>query len=167
MIKRANKSCRSEGAVGRDPLCYRELRERQYLNTPFCTVLDFGAGKNAVHTKKLREEGWDIDAYEFGANVTDEHIKEIKITYDIVIASNVLNILNSNGMLVKTLNEIANAIEPGGILICNYPANPRYLPDVDGVSIKRRLLRRGFEVEELPSGTKKGPVFICKKVDNS
>ena len=70
-IQRANKSARSRGAVGSFPLCYRALRD-VIAPEDGATVLDFGAGPDAAHTKVMREDGYEVTAHDFGDNVSDE-----------------------------------------------------------------------------------------------
>lgn len=93
------------------------------------SILDFGAGKHAIHTKWLRENGFNVTAWEFGDNFVDEaHDKNaLDKQYQVVMASNVLNVNNSIEMLRKTLTQIYNCIIDGGALVCNYPAIPRKL----------------------------------------
>lgn len=90
-------------------------------------VLDFGAGKDAVHTKWLKERGFDVIAYDFGENCVEGlHDKDaLQKQYKVIMASNVLNVSSSLGMLIETLQQIYNSLERGGVLICNYPASPR------------------------------------------
>jgi hypothetical protein len=126
--------------------------------------LDYGAGKEATHTKKLRREGLDVVAYDFGENLTRFHDRDaLEFSYEVVIASNVLNVQSTKRMLAQTLDELERACAPGAILVCNYPASPRYLPEVDAKGIERRLARRGFSVLNV-GGTKQAPVFRCVKV---
>lgn len=163
-IQKANQTSRSRGAVGKDPLCYRYVRETWPLAVPGLHILDYGAGRDAVHAKKLRRKGLDVVAYDFGVNLTDAHDPDaLEFAYDVVIASNVLNVQSSRNMLARTLNELTEACAPGGILVCNYPSSPRYLPEVDAKGIERRLERRGFSLLRV-DGTKQAPVFRCVKV---
>jgi hypothetical protein len=91
------------------------------------SILDFGAGKDAVHTKWLREQGFNVTAYDFGSNCIEGlHDKDaLSKTYKIVMASNVINVSSSYDMLVGTLRQMYNSLEYGGTLIMNYPASPR------------------------------------------
>jgi 2-polyprenyl-3-methyl-5-hydroxy-6-metoxy-1,4-benzoquinol methylase len=90
-------------------------------------LLDFGAGKGAVHTKWLREQGFNATAYDFGDNIIEGlHDKNaLQKQYKVIMASNVLNVQSSLSMLLETLRQIDNSLEPGGEFICNYPASPR------------------------------------------
>lgn len=91
------------------------------------SVLDFGAGKGAVHTQWLREQGFNATAYDFGDNLIEGlHDKDaLSKQYKVIMCSNVLNVQSSLSMMLETLNQINNSLEPGGQFICNYPASPR------------------------------------------
>lgn len=91
------------------------------------SILDFGAGKGAVHTKWLREEGFNVTAYDFGENCIEGlHDKDaLNKQYKVIMASNVINVSSSWKMLLETLSQINNSLEPGGMLVMNYPASPR------------------------------------------
>jgi hypothetical protein len=91
------------------------------------SILDFGAGKDAVHTKWLKEQGFNVTAYDFGKNCIDGlHDKDaLNREYRIVMASNVINVSSSYDMLAGTLRQMYNSLESGGTLIMNYPSSPR------------------------------------------
>ena len=91
------------------------------------TILDFGAGKGAIHTKWLREHGFDVTAYDFGDNCVDGlHDKyALNKQYKVIMASNVINVSSSYEMLFETLRQMYDSLEYGGTLIMNYPASPR------------------------------------------
>lgn len=91
------------------------------------SILDFGAGKDAVHTQWLREQGFNVTAYDFGDNIIEGlHDKDaLRKQYKVIMCSNVLNVQSSMEMLLETLNQINDSLEPGGMLIMNYPASPR------------------------------------------
>lgn len=90
-------------------------------------ILDFGAGKGAVHTKWLREEGFNVTAYDFGNNVVEglHDRNALNRQYKVIMASNVINVNSSLDMLMETLSQINNSLEPGGKFIVNYPSSPR------------------------------------------
>ena len=91
------------------------------------SILDFGAGKDAMHTKWLREQGFNVTAYDFGDNCIEGlHDKDaLNKKYKIVMASNVINVSSSYDMLLETLRQMYNSLEYGGTLIMNYPSSPR------------------------------------------
>lgn len=91
------------------------------------SLLDFGAGRDAVHTKWLREQGFNVTAYDFGDNCIEGlHDKDaLGRQYKVIMASNVLNVSSSMNMLLGTLRQIYNSLEYGGKFVCNYPSSPR------------------------------------------
>lgn len=129
-IKIANATSRSNGASAKNKdgsiraIVPRYIAE--YINKED-SILDFGAGKSAVHTQWLREKGFDVTAYDFGDNLIEGlHDKDaLSKQYKVIMASNVINVSSSLGMLIETLQQIYNSLEKGGILVCNYPASPR------------------------------------------
>ena len=129
-IKIANATSRSNGAsaINKDG-SIRAIVPRyvaEHINKED-SVLDFGAGKGAVHTKWLREEGFNATAYDFGDNLIEGlHDKDaLGKQYKVIMCSNVLNVQSSISMLLETLNQINGSLEFGGQFICNYPASPR------------------------------------------
>lgn len=155
--KIANSTSRSAGAVGQDPLVYRQFRNR-YSPNQNLTVLDFGAGRDAVHTKKLRDMGYNICAHEFGENQNHNH-NPFALTdrYNVVLASNVLNVQSSIRMLNATLSDIANCVRSCGCAIVNYPRTPRKMQFGTGLLVQI-LLDHFEEVTRLS-----GNVFICER----
>lgn len=135
-IKKANKTNRGKGAVGSKAIvpahvikCYGDLEDKHKPK-----VLDFGAGKDALHTKTLREKGFIVTAYEFGENRNDNHDpKALDGVYDVIIASNVLNVQQSKDMLHWTIRDIKKAMRknPDTVLYMNYPKSPRYIGFTD------------------------------------
>lgn len=165
-IKIANATSRSNGAsaMNRDgtiravvPIFIEKNIDKRNR------LLDFGAGKAAVHTKYLREHGFDVTAYDFGANCGDFHDKDaLSKKYDTVFASNVLNVSSSINMLMETLQQIYNSIECGGEFICNYPISPRKM-DMKPKELKSIIEHMFNNNAELVSGSNSAPVWRIKK----
>lgn len=88
-------------------------------------VLDFGSGKKMIFTKKLRDLGLTVDAYDCGDNVTEEHVSDVKGGYDLVFAANVINVPASIEDLHETVKQIVSALGPKGSFLFNYPSSPR------------------------------------------
>ena len=129
-IKIANATSRSNGAsaINKDGSIRAVVPKYVAENiNKEDSVLDFGSGKAAVHTKWLREQGFNVTAYDFGDNLIEGlHDRDaLSKQYTMIMASNVLNVQSSMAMLLETLNQINNSLEPGGQFICNYPASPR------------------------------------------
>lgn len=124
-IKIANDTSRGRGSVGRNAVVPRAVVGNVSISD---SILDFGAGKDALHALRLREEhGLDVIAYEFGDNVVEGiHDPEaLSRTYDVVYASNVLNVQSDLLMLHCTIMQIFDACRPGGTVIVNLPREPR------------------------------------------
>lgn len=129
-IRIANATSRTNGASAKNKDgSVRAVVPRyvaQYINKEE-NLLDFGAGRDAVHTKWLRELGFEIVAYDFGDNVIEGlHDKDaLNKKYSVIMASNVLNVQSSMNMLSGTLRQIYDSLEYGGKFVCNYPSSPR------------------------------------------
>ena len=131
-IREANKTARSNGASAINPdgtiraivpnFIYKNIEK--YRDK---TILDFGAGKEAIHTKWLRDNGLNVTAYDFGENCINEvHEKNaLDKRYDVIFASNVLNVQSSDTMMNATLYQIYKTLKKGGQFIFNYPSSPR------------------------------------------
>lgn len=131
-IKIANETSRSNGASAINPdgtiraivpnFIFKNIEEYQDK-----TILDFGAGKQAIHTKWLKENGLNVTAYDFGDNCIEGiHDKNaLDKRYDVIFASNVLNVQSSDVMMMATVYQIYNALKKGGMFIFNYPTSPR------------------------------------------
>lgn len=94
------------------------------------TILDFGAGYQAIHTFTLREAGLDVTAWDFGRNFDPSiHDKAaLSRQYDVVMASNVVNVHGTINAFLLTLRQITGAVKPGGYAMINYPDSPRKMP---------------------------------------
>ena len=166
-IKIANATSRSNGAsaINKDG-SIRAIVPRyvvEYINKED-SVLDFGAGKCAVHTKWLREEGFNVTAYDFGDNVVEGlHDKNaLQKQYKVIMCSNVLNVQSSLDMLLVTLKQINDSLEPGGEFICNYPASPRKMELV--ANDLKEIIQSVFNGSvERVGGTSSAPLWKVQK----
>ena len=159
-MKIANSTSRNSSAIGMKAITPK------YVNTianALDTILDFGAGKAAAHTVRLREEGLNVTAYEFGDNVNELHDRNaLTNKYDIVYASNVLNVQQSINMLDVTLSSIQYAVDSdGGVAVMNYPLSPRKI-DLTPAELEEKL-NEYFTTVERVGGTKQAPLFKCTK----
>ena len=87
-------------------------------------ILDFGCGSEFIQGNYLRELGFDVDGWDFGDNKPKDCVAELNPVYDVVYASNVLNVL-PDGAVRETLIQIHNCLKEGDLFIANYPASPR------------------------------------------
>lgn len=166
-IKIANATSRSNGAsaINKDGSIRAIVPKyvAEHINKED-SLLDFGAGKSAVHTKWLREQGFNAVAYDFGDNLIEGvHDKDALCKqYKVIMASNVLNVQSSLDMLFTTLNQIYNSLESGGEFICNYPASPRKL--LLAASDLREILQSIFKGRiERVGGTTSAPLWKVQK----
>ena len=155
----ANKTSRSGGAVSGKALVPRHVETVAAKNDD---ILDFGAGKDAVHTKGLREKGFNVTAHEFGSNQKQgvHDPKALDRQYHTVYASNVLNVQSGREMLGKTLDQIHKSTLPGGQFVGNYPMSPRK-SDLKHTDVHDELKKRFSDVSVI-GGTKQAPVFHAK-----
>ena len=128
-IEKANRSSRSSGAVGPNAVTPRMVL--QYIKDSGnrdVKILDFGSGKDAKHTYALRELGLDVTAHDFQSNIRDDHHDPHALNrqYDIIFASNVLNVQGSEMMLRRTIQDVMIALKDEGVFIANFPSSPRY-----------------------------------------
>ena len=123
-IRIANNTSRAGGAVGKMAVTPRWVADNVDKSDK---ILDFGAGTDAIHAKSLRENGYNVTAHEFGDNVREGIHKQnaLSETYDVVYASNVLNVQSSEEMLRRTLGQIRDSVSKDGLAVFNYPASPR------------------------------------------
>jgi len=123
------------------------------------TVLDYGAGPEAMHTAALRELGLAVTAWEIGENFREGvHDPEaLSRRYNVVLASNVLNTASRWVDVLAMLDELGRAVLPGGRVIVNLPAEPRKdaWPPVKATGdamLRRELQRRYRTVILMPPG---------------
>ena len=122
-------------------------------------ILDFGAGKGATSTKYLLSKGFDVTAYDLWIGNGDELLDKFALNrqYDVVFASNVLNVQSSQSMLLETLTQIKNLIKDNGEFICNYPQSPRKM--VITTADIEEILCSTFSSVKRVGGTKSAPIW--------
>ena len=166
-VKIANATSRSNGASARNKDgSVRAIVPRyvsEHINKEE-SLLDFGAGKGAVHTQWLQQLGFNATAYDFGDNIIEGvHDKNaLQKQYKVIMCSNVLNVQSSMKMLFETLNQIDSSLEPGGEFICNYPASPRKMELT--ANDLREILQSIFKGRiERVGGTSSAPLWKVQK----
>lgn len=166
-IKVANATSRSNGASAKNQdgsiraIVPRYVAEN--INKEE-SVLDFGAGKLAIHTQWLKERDFNVTAYDFGDNIVEGlHDKDaLSKQYKVIMASNVLNVQSSMSMLWGTLRQINDSLEHGGKFICNYPSSPRKMNLT--ASALEHILKSWFEGNvERVGGTSSAPLWVVHK----
>jgi len=159
-IAAANATSRSAGAVGGKAITPRYV---QTIAKQTDSILDYGAGKDAVHARRLRSGGLNVTAHEFGANRNENHdILAMTRQYDIVYASNVLNVQKSRSMLWDTLNQIRNSAKDGGRVVFNYPESPR-LAEISTEFMETTAVEIFQSEPKRVGGTKKAPLWEIVK----
>lgn len=170
-IKIANATSRTNGASAKNKdgsvraIVPRYISENVDKNVD---ILDYGAGKGATHTLWLRELGFkNVTAYDFGSNCIEGlHNKDaLSKQYKVIFASNVLNVQSSMLMMLETLRQINNSLEPGGEFIANYPASPRKML-LSAADIENILCEIFGCYPERVGGTKSAPMWRIVKWNN-
>lgn len=130
-VKVANSTSRSAGMSAIDKGGNIRSVTAKYIMDNInkdASILDFGAGKSAIQAQALKEKGFtNVTAYDFGSN-TREGLHDpdaLSRTYDVVFASNVINVSSDEEMIRDTLEDMWGAVRSGGILVFNYPSRPR------------------------------------------
>lgn len=123
------------------------------------TILDFGAGKGATSTKYLLSKGFDVAAYDLWVGNGDELLDKFALNrqYDVVFASNVLNVQSSQSMLIETLSQIKDSMKDNGEFICNYPQTPRKML-LTSKEIERIIIKVFGSVERV-GGIRSAPIW--------
>jgi len=154
-METANRTSRARGAIGSraiTPQYVQSIADAQH------TILDYGAGRDAVHAQTLRDSGLNVTAHEFGQNRNERHDADaLERQYHLVYASNVLNTQSSPEMMARTLDQIRASVRPGGGFVGNYPVSPRKSAlkpaDVEA------LLRDRFKTVKRVGGTSSAPLW--------
>ena len=160
----ANKTSRHSPAVGAKaltPKMARQFVEGKYPNKD-CLMLDYGAGKKAMHAQAFVEDGWNCLAHEFGDNVDPRIHCELAMLnkYDVVYASNVLNVQSDLNMLNETVEQIKSVMKDQGAFIANYPLDPRK-GDMTVLEVFANLSKH-FKFVTWVDGKKNAPVWLME-----
>ncbi len=161
-----NSTCRTSGAVGSMAIVPRVVPEFAKKSDK---ILDFGAGKFAVQTNALQNKGYHVTAFEIGRNFNPRYHDKNALNkkYDLVYASNVLNVQPTRGYIDMVLNTVNEVLREGGLFIANYPSEPRKCKGL-GVTDVKNLLEKHFTYVERVKKTKtmpklNVPVWVCQK----
>ena len=165
-IQTANKTSRNSPAIGAKAITPKGVRQfiaNRDLDKDTTMILDFGAGKTAAHAETMKADGYAVTAFEFGDNVDPRYHNELALmqTYDIVYASNVLNVQSSERMWRETVDQITRVLNDKGAFIANYPLSPRKADiTVKDMAI---LLKEYFQYVTRVGGTASAPLWLCAK----
>jgi len=138
-------TARKAGAVGKKAVLPEIVKHRIQDGD---RVLDFGAGPHKRHVQDIQAAcpGARVEGYDFGDDWEATTAQE----WDVVYASNVLNVQVTMHTLFATLDQLA-MLQGTGRLFVNYPKEPRKL----GLSVqdmKRALENHGWAVKEIEKG---------------
>lgn len=164
-MKQVTKTARSKGAIGRNPVCLRYILTLNRKHSTTLSYLDYGAGPEAIHTQHLLSLGFDCRAWDIGENFNPKIHKHDALfyCYDVVMASNVLNVQPDKKHFLKVLKELHMCVRKTGRVILNYPKEPRKMPQITEREL-RSLLGQWFEeVSAKPIGNSHTPVWVCTK----
>lgn len=133
------------------------------------TILDFGAG-GAKPATRLKAEGYNITAYDFmyapehqPSDTDPRDYNALDKKYDVIYASNVINVQSSETMMLKTIKEIKDSMKPNSVFICNFPTNPRKWDKIQKADEMKAFLSKHFKDIKLIGGTNSDPVWSMKK----
>lgn len=141
-IAQVTKTARATGCIGEKAIIPRIVPD--FCTTGLERILDFGCGKHQIHVKQLLDEGLFVIGYDFSI---PESYWTLEDKWEIIYASNVLNVQTDISMLRRTLRQISDILIPGGTFLCNYP-QPRHLP-IDPYGLQGELEMFFFGVEKL------------------
>lgn len=158
-IETMNKTARTRGAVGPNAVVPKQVRAHvtdlvnsgRFMDKSGPDVLDYGAGPESIHARALCDEGYQVTAYDIGNNVDLDfkYNEPLKHKYDIVYASNVLNVQMTIDLLDSMLEEVHSVLRDSGVFIANYPRSPRkgVMQHIDIPTLTRELKKWFGSVE--------------------
>ncbi len=160
--KIANKTSRNSPAIGAKAITPAYVRQyvKEHLDMD-ASILDYGAGKTAAHAQAMVEDGFQCLAWEFGNNVNPRYHCELALmnVYDVVYASNVLNVQSSMEMLRETIGDVKRVSNSNSVFIANFPADPRKMKYLT-TGAMRAVLEEEFATVTQVGGTKRAPLWL-------
>ena len=158
-IRRVNKTCRSGGCIGINAVVPKIVK---LIAKDDDTILDFGAGKKAIHAIQLKRDGLSVTAYEIGENynpdIHDEHA--LSRVYSMIYCSNVVNVQPSVAHVEHIIKLVYDALADGGKFVVNYPESPR--KSTMSTYDFETLLKLYFRINKCRTTT---PAWVCVKVE--
>ena len=121
-------------------------------------ILDYGCGSEFIQGKYLQKLGFNVYAWDFGENKPEECVVSLEQVYDVIYASNVLNVISSESMLMETINQIYDCLNDGGVFIANYPTSPRKM-ECSAASIGQIICTKFGCGANIVAGGKSAPVW--------
>lgn len=158
----ANRCSKSNGAVGAKALTPKYIMETTEKSS---RILDFGCGHVAQYVQLLLAEGFNVVGYDYGKNNQTQYHKldALNYQYDIVYASNVLNVQSTLNGLEATIMQIWEATKPNGRIVVNYAEKPRKLEGIETTDLEALITKLYGKAPVKVGGTKKGPLWEVQK----
>ena len=135
------------------------------------SILDFGSGYG-TQTTRLRNEGFNkVTAYdtrsygEDSPTTTNPDVLDEK--YDVVMASNVLNVQEDDENLDDAINTMISTLADNGKVIANFPNTPRKHKDFQNGASMEDKLNSHFNVVKRVGGSKAEPIFELSNPNTS
>lgn len=102
---------------------------------PFGDIADLGSGRGMPLAKFLRKEfrwaGIHAVDLQFSQLLEEKdgilRSNSLKGKYDLIVASNVLNVQRNASELSALVEEVSRSLRLGGFFVANYPNDPRYM----------------------------------------
>lgn len=123
-IHKMNSTARSAGAVGLNSIIVKIIKSLIDKNKK---ILDYGSGPNLIQTKQLVDCGFNVKSWDIGNNLTNSNyfIKKLESnSFDVVFASNVLNVQENEERIKFVIDEVFDTTK--NIAILNFPNSPNY-----------------------------------------
>jgi uncharacterized UPF0146 family protein len=121
---------------------------------PDARVLDYGSGKKPLQAQRLIERGYNVTVWDIGKNFVDgiHDPDALKRKYDLVYASNVLNVQPKPICMEYALKITREVLDPRGygIFVTNYP-DPHYMPELKWREVEM-ILKYLYPVVKKKSG---------------
>jgi hypothetical protein len=157
-VRNVNRTCRSAGCIGFHAVVPKIVES---IADHRDTILDFGAGKRAIHAQGFHRLCYNITAFEIGENY-DPYIHDDRAllrTYSLIYCSNVVNVQPGIEYVEWILESVYRCLLPGGRFVVNYPKDPRKNPTMTEHRFVQ-LLSKYFSVERCNTAS---PAWICRK----
>lgn len=156
-----NATSRAAGAVGARAITPRWVEEHAL---PTDRILDYGAGRDAIHSRRLRSQGLHVVSHDIGSNfVPGVHDPAALVPgrYSMVFSSNVLNVLPDYA-LIPVLREAFAVLEPSGRFVANLPLSPRK-NSLTGQILSAQIASVFGRAPVRVGGTAQAPLFLVEK----
>ena len=125
-------------------------------------ILDYGCGSEFIQGNYLRRLGFNVDGWDIGDNKPQNCVSELRQIYDVVYASNVLNVISSVDMLMETLEQVYNCLNNGGLFVANYPSSPRKM-EISAHLLGDLIQDKFGDTIQVVGGTKSAPIWCVIK----